>query len=183
MKSYSIVISVVVILLSQFSFAQASFAQAGVGEIEYGTLCVYGNISEPIKVGLELKTNEPQISESLKLDAPLGPIYFYADCKKKKIEIQAPNPSIFISHETMPDGSFSLSLPALHAAFSQNESSCHTSVTPQVWGRISCEDRDEPVIEIETVLWLDRDLGSYPGQCSFPKGTYLYSQLSLQQCH
>jgi hypothetical protein len=178
MKTYSLLLPALISLVASTS----SFGETRIGEIAFGTQCPYGAISSPIKVPLVFIPTR-QESENLKLSRPLGPLYLSADCKNKVIHLMSSSLNLVSSFEAMPDGSFSFNLPWFDATFHTGSgASCTTRMTPSFWGQMECENRDEPIIKIETVWWLNQGQQSLNGGCDFSKGAYLYASSELQQC-
>jgi hypothetical protein len=178
MKTYLLVLFFIVSCIS----SNFVFANDVVGEVQFGTQCVFGSVSDPVRVPLELWTPAGHSTKLFKLHDSIGVFYLYADCKKKLIDVRASNLSIVMSGEAMPDGSFMFRLPALELAFQSDGGYCNASFTLNFFGQLECGNMDEPIIKLETG-WLPNESSEPSVKCDFPPRPYLHSSVQLHQCH
>jgi hypothetical protein len=156
------------------------------GLVTFQTQCPYGTLStaKAFRVGLwDCPTSLTRVS--LKASPPT--LMLQADCQKKLITVRTADRGMDLTWETLPDGTFALSIPGLTAEFQEDGSGggdCVQPLTVSVWGKLKCQDRERAEIQFESVWWLKGDATPPTGRrsCGFATSCYLHTPIRLNQC-
>jgi hypothetical protein len=138
------------------------------GVAGFGNYCPLGSYAPPQPVPITL-WNCPMRLNRLQLNEPLQAFDFQVDCKKKTIDVRSSNHSFEpVTWEIMPDGNFYFSMDGGLAKIKDDgagHSNCSVPLRADMWGKIDCQDRDKPVIRVETVWWMGQtsEVGTSPG--------------------
>lgn len=129
------------------------------GSAAFGGYCPFGTYTAPQAVPLSL-WECPMSLDTVQLVEPLQAFDFQADCKKRTLDVRSPNHAFEpVTWEMMPDGNFYFSMDGGVAKLKTDgvgNTNCTTPLRADMWGKVDCQDRDKPVIHIETIWWLGR---------------------------